>query len=111
MNRFDIQNGAVQIKNSPDHTPRCIDISTHLIGRTVETDARFWSAREEGDGRSAHKAYVSISLRGDELSFETPQEDADKWTPATEQTIFFDVEDARKLRDTLSAALACADIK
>jgi hypothetical protein len=111
MNKFEVANGAVQVKNSPDHTPRCIDVSTHLIGRTVETNARFWSAREEGDGRQAAIAYVSVSLRADELSFETPQSEADKFTPATEQTVFLDVEAARKLRDTLTLALDCADIK
>ncbi len=111
MNKFEVANGAVQVKNSPEHTPRCIDISTHLIGRNVETNARFWTAREEGDGRGAAKAYVSVSIRAHELVFETPKSEVDNFTPATEQTIFFDVENARALRDALTAALDCADIK
>lgn len=111
MNKFSIRNGAVQVQNSPDHTPRCIDISTHLIGRTVKSKARFWAAREKTSDQIARGAYVSIGIQADEHAHEIPQRDADAWNPATEQTVYMSVDDARALRDTISAALDCADIK
>lgn len=111
MNKFDVRNGAVQVKNSPEHTPRCIDVSTHLIGRTVESNARFWAARDKTSDQPARDAYVSVGIRADELSFETPRSDEGNFTPATEQTVYLEVDDARALRDALNEALDCAAIK
>ncbi len=111
MSKFEAGNGAVTVTSGGSYTPRCVDVSTHLCGRDVETNAKFWASRDKGDGREARDAYVTVSLKGFERDFEIPKSDKDNFTPATDQNIFFDVEDARALRDALTAALDCADIK
>lgn len=111
---INFRNGAVTIKNSPEFTPRCIDVNTHLCGREVASSASFWVARDKNHEDGERDAYVSVSVKGNELSHETPRDDSEReyFTPrATEQVIYLDVEDARALRDVLSAALDCADLK
>lgn len=108
------RNGAVTVKNSPAFTPRSIDINTHLCGREVESSASFWTARDKNHKDGERAAYVSVSVKGNELSHETPRDESEReyFTPrATEQVTYLEIEDARALRDALSAALACADLK
>lgn len=108
---INLRNGAVTVKNSPRHTPRCIDINTHLCGREVESSASFWTAHDKDHKDGERAAYVSVSVVGKELAHEIPWEENDMIPRATEQVIYLDVEDARALRDAISAALDCADIK
>lgn len=107
--QINIENGAVSVKNSPNHTPRCLDILTFLCGREVEVTARHWAAREAGHEDGARDAYISVGVKGDENEWEVPKDEEDSFRRrATEQTIFFDIKDARALRDALTIALARA---
>lgn len=110
--QIEIKNGTTHVKNSPDHTPRCLDVSTHLCGRDVESSASHWPAREKGHEDGEREAYISFDLKALEADYEVPQDERDSYRRrSTEQTTFMDVEDARALRDALTIALDCADVK
>lgn len=110
--KIEIRNGAVTVTNSQEFTPRCIDINTHLCGREVESSASFWAARNKNHENGERAAYVSVNVSGLELDHEIPREERDSFRRrAIEQVTYLDVEDARALRDALTAALDCADIK
>lgn len=109
-----IGNGAVTVRNSPQHTPRCLDITTHLCGRKVESAARHQPARDKNHKDGARAAYIVFDVSADEQDFEVPLVERDTEIfrkRSTDQSTFLDVEDARALRDALTAALDCADIK
>jgi len=107
-----ISNGTTTAKNSPQHTPRCVDVSTHLCGRNVESSASHWVARDAGHADGAREAYITFEVKADEADYEVPRSERDNFRQrSTEQVTFLDVEAARELRDALSAALDCADIK
>ncbi len=110
--QINIKNGTVAVHNSPDHTPRCLDISTHLCGRTVESSATHWPARPKDDVDGERAAYISVQVKADEMDFEVPRDEEDEYRKrSTEQSTYYDIEDARALRDALTIALDCADVK
>lgn len=112
--RINIEGNGVSAKNSPEHSPRCIDVSTHLCGRTVESSARHWPARDKTHDDGERAAYISVSVNAKEFSFEAPASERAPESYArncTEQSTYLDIEDARKLRDALTEALDCADVK
>jgi hypothetical protein len=107
-----ISNGSTTAKNSPQHTPRCVDVSTHIIGRNVESSASHWSARDADHADGARGAYITFEVKADEVEYEIPASERDSFRQrSTEQVTFLDVEDARALRDALTVALDCADVK
>lgn len=111
MNKIEISNGAVSVRNS-SFTPRCLDINTHVTDRDVKVSANYWPPRDKShkDGPRAH--YISMKLEADEENFEVPGDETDEYRRrATEQNTFISVEDARAFRDALTVALDCADIK
>lgn len=110
--KIEIGNGAIQISNSEEHTPRCFDVSLHATGRKVEVGASFWHARDESDEHGKRDAYVSLSIKADEREFEVPADERDSFRrKAVEQYIYLDVNDARELLDALQKAIDCADVR
>ena len=109
-----IANGTTTVKNSPQHTPRCIDVNTHICGRTVESSAYHWPARGKGHADGERAAYISFDVKAYEADHEVPLPERNTELSrkrSTEQTTFLDVEDARALRDALTVVLDCADVK
>lgn len=114
ITKIHVENGSTTVSNSPDHTPRCLDVSTHLTGRNVESTVRHWPGRDKDHEYGEREAYVSIGIEAEELDYEAPPEERAPQSFArrsTEQTIYMDVEDARELHKKLGEALACADVK
>ena len=107
-----ISNGTTTAKNSPKHTPRCVDVNTHIIGRNVESHASHWPARAAGHEDGERAAYITFEVKADEVEYEVPNSERKSFRQrSTEQVTFLDVEDARALRDALTVALDCADVK
>ena len=107
MTGFEISNGTTTVKNSPAHSPRCVDVVTHLCERQVEVSASHWP--QVGDRR---EAYISVRVSGQERDYEVPSHERGSYRRlSTEQTTYLDIEDARALRDALTVALDCADVK
>ena len=106
--RIKVEGNGVSVSNSPEHTPRCMDVSTHLCGRDVETRATFNEAREKTHEDGERDAYIVVGIVAKEFSFEAPESERAPLSyarNATEQSLFLDIEDARALRDALTNAL------
>ena len=112
--KIEIENGTVTVRNSPQHTPRCLDITTHLCGRKVASAAHHQPARDKNHKDGKRDAYIVFDVSADERDYEVPPAERDTELfrkRSTNQSTFLSVADARALRDALTAALACADIK
>jgi hypothetical protein len=103
-------NAATVSMHSTSYSPRCVRVDTHLNGRTVEVTSTYWpEALEDGD-RRAHEAYISFGVKADEHSYEAPKDEREGLPKrATDQHTYIGIEDARALRDELTAALKEAD--
>ena len=105
-------NGSTSVSTLPQFTPRCLDVTTHLCGREVESSSTHWPATDETHKHGARDAYITVGVSALERGFEVPEDERDSFRrKTTDQTMFLDIEDARKLRDALTEALDCADVK
>lgn len=106
MLEINIKNGGVRVSNNVC-TPKCLDISVHLRDRALEVKATHWPAHAAEHVDGARDAYISLGVKARENAYES--KDSAFPSYVMEQDMFFDVEQARAMRDALSEALAEAD--
>ena len=101
-----ISNGAVTARNSK-HTPRCIDVSSHLTSREIEVQAQFWPVTPKNS-----ESYITLKIEANEMRFEIPENEKDSFVRrSTEQCTFISIEQAREIHKRIGEAIDCADVK